>query len=123
MLGRTKVTKFKNSRFRIKKKILRLDVPVTNALCMDVGKAAKHLIHVQLDKRGWDGLLAFRILPCNLVHRFWYELKNKIEVDFIFFFSGGVEEVEQLDNVAVFKTTHYLLRKVTILIEVRFYHF
>ncbi len=42
-----------------------------------------HLIHVQLHLKHRHHLLEFGIMPRSSVDRFWDELENEIQVDFV----------------------------------------
>ena len=108
MLGRSKVAELEDARVGVQKKVLRLDVPVADAQRVDVGKTSKQLVHVQLDEGRGNGLLGFGVLPRHLVHRFRDELEDQVQVDLVLLIPGGVEEVEQLDDVAVLQSSHYL---------------
>lgn len=45
-----KVTQLEDGGFRVHQQVLGLDVPVTHTLGMDVGQAAKQLVHVHLKR-------------------------------------------------------------------------
>jgi len=69
------------------------------------------LVHVQLDEGRGNGLLALRVLPCYLVDCLRDELEDEVQVDLVLFVTGSVEEVEQLDYVAMLQAPHYLFFK------------
>jgi len=48
--GPSKVTQFENSCVGIEEEILWLDISMADALRVQVGKASKHLVHVQLHR-------------------------------------------------------------------------
>ena len=66
MLGAAEVAKLKDSTVRVEEKVLGLDVPVADAVGVDVGEGAEQLVHVKLDEHHGDGLLLLAVLSRNL---------------------------------------------------------
>ena len=46
----SKVAELEDAGFWVEQEVLRLDVPMTHPICMDVGQRAKQLVHVQLHR-------------------------------------------------------------------------
>ena len=108
VLRTPEVAEFQNARVRVEEQVLRLDISMADALRVDVGKASKQLVHVQLDEGPRDGLLAFRVLSCHLVHCFRDELEHEVEVYFVLLLSRRVEKIHEFDDVAVLEAAHDL---------------
>ena len=78
---------------------------------MDVGQTSEKLVHVQLDEGDWDRLLAFGVLSGHLVDGFRDVLEDEVQVDLVLLLAGSVEEVKQLDYVAMLQPSHNLKRE------------
>lgn len=107
-----KVTQLEDGTFRIHKQVLRLDVSVTHALGMDVGKATEQLVHVNLRRKdhqikfqlgtlyanvaggknakpylhvyNGDDALGFVKVPSDPVYGLRDEIQHQVEVNLIF---------------------------------------
>lgn len=108
MLGAAKVTQLEDSRFRVEQQVLRLDVSVTNALRVNVGQTAEQLVHVQLDEHDGNALLALGVLSGHLVDGLGDVFQHEIEVNLVLLLARRVEEILELDNVAMLQTPHDL---------------
>jgi hypothetical protein len=64
----------------IKQQVLRLDVTVADAKCVDVGEGPAKLVHIQLDVENWYRLLGLLVLACDAVDGVGHKLHDEIEV-------------------------------------------
>ena len=121
-----KITKFKDTRRGIEKKILRLYVSVAYTNGMYVREGSEKLVHVQLDLKHWHGLLQLDVVARSAIYSLWDVFLNEVEVDFIFlgrkvnwrhetiirvtthFVSVGIKEGFQLDDVRMRNQSHDL---------------
>lgn len=68
---------------RVQKQVLRLDVAVTDADCVDVGQATEQLVHVQLDLQHRHGLLDPGIVSSSTVNGLGDILEHEVQENLI----------------------------------------
>ena len=56
------------------KKVLRLNVPMTDAFLVDVVQRSAHLVDIELHKQGRHPLPVFGIVLADPVDRLWHKL-------------------------------------------------
>ena len=81
---------------------------MANALGVYVGQASKQLVHIQPDEGPRNRLLALGILTSHFVHGLGDELQDEVQVDLVLLLARRVEEVHELDYVAVLQASHDL---------------
>jgi hypothetical protein len=103
-LGRTKVAQLQDTRGGVEEQVLGLDVTVTDAYRVDVGKGSEklssqlgtqsiafntgrrrtaHLVHVQLDLQHRHRLLQFRVVSRSAVYGLGDKFEHQVEVNFV----------------------------------------
>ena len=70
-------------RLNVHQQVLRLDIPVTDALAVDVRQRPEHLVHVQLDQEDRHALVRPHIMLVDLVHGVGNVLEDQVEVQVV----------------------------------------
>lgn len=83
-LGAAEVAQLEDSGSRIEKKILGLNISMTDALRMNVCEGAEKLVDVELHFEYRHDCLHLVEVPRRPIHGFWDKLKHEVEVDLIF---------------------------------------
>lgn len=83
-LSGPEIAEFQDARFRVKQKILRFNVTVTDALRMNVCKRTEELINVKFDFQHWHGGLHLVEVAGCPVNGLWDKFKDEVQVHFIF---------------------------------------
>lgn len=83
-LGAAKVAQLQNATVGIKEKILRLDVPVTNALGVNVRQGSKKLVGIEFDFQNGHRRLHLVEKARGPVHGLRNEFLHQVEVHLIF---------------------------------------
>jgi hypothetical protein len=84
--------------------VLRFNVSVANADCMNVSNRSYKLISVEFAKQRRDHLFHFHILFHDSVQCIRNEVHDHIKVNFIRFLSVSIEELAHLDAVCMMKS-------------------
>mmetsp|Transcript_104835 Transcript_104835/g.254445 ORF Transcript_104835/g.254445 Transcript_104835/m.254445 type:complete len:282 (-) Transcript_104835:109-954(-) len=113
-LGGAKVAELERVRPPVHEEVLRLDVPVADPHCVDVGAGPAHLVGVELNKDVRHRLLHLIVVLHDAVDRIRAILHHDIEVRLAGLVAGGVEGVLQLHDVGVPELLHYLQLAVLV---------
>lgn len=82
-LRAAKVAKFEDTGVGVEKKVLRLNIAVTDSLRMNVGKRAKELVDVELDFKDRHGSLHFVEVSGCAVYGLGDVLEYEVQIDLI----------------------------------------
>jgi len=95
--------------------ILWLDVPMTNALCMDVSNGPHELIGIKLDDEVGDHLLHFMVLLHHSVSSVRDVVGYHIQIHFIWFISIRIKALPNFNAIWVME--HFQNRQLTIFVS------
>ena len=101
LLGTAEVAELEDVRTSVNEDVLWLDVPVADALRVDVGDRAQQLVRVQLHQQVRHHLLHLQVLLHHSVGRVWDEVHDNVEVDLFGLVTVSVERLAHLDAVGV----------------------
>ena len=87
----------------VNENILRLDVSVTDALCMDVSDTTEQLVRVNLDKDVWDHLLHLQVLLHDSVDCIRNIVHDHIQIHLVWLVTICIERLPHFYVVRVVK--------------------
>lgn len=83
----------------VDKKVLRLDVTMTDSKGMNVCEGSKSLICIKLDKNHWHLLLHLVIVLQDSEYSLWHVIHHDIQVNFIGFITLGIECMTKSNDI------------------------
>lgn len=95
----SEIAKLQDTGDRVQEQVLRLDVAMTNADCVDIGQASEQLVHVQLDLQHGHRLLDPGVVSRCTVDSLGDILKHEVKENFILLRSMYRSAVCQLMSV------------------------
>jgi len=83
-LGAAEITELQDTGGRVKEQVLRLDVPVANALGVDVRQRAEELVDIKLNFENGHNSFHLVKISGSSVDSLGDIFENEVEVDFVF---------------------------------------
>ena len=104
----------------IAKNILRLDISMADALCMNVSNGPHELVRVQFDDNIWDLLLHLVVLLHHSVGSVRNVVHHNIQVHLIWLLSVRIERLSHLDAIRMMQ--HFQNGQLSILVPLVLEH-